>query len=111
MIVSTGKLAREDHWGYFNLDNRHGNGVVCCRILARFFNIPKGTAYWMEVSDTRQHGDWVGGEVRLLACGVVDWRVGEGKWHGFFFTAERFLRRHFKLTKKPKRLWCRLLYE
>ncbi len=112
MIVSTGRL-RMKLWfgGYADLENSGGNSVVCFAILGKFFNIPKGTAYWLEVSNTPQHGDWVMAEVVSRPHCAVMWRPTGGRWRGLYESGERFLLRHFKLSEKPTRLWCRLVYE
>ncbi len=110
MIVSTDKLQYMLVGGVYALANRHGKAIVCCAFLRGFIEIPDATAYWMEVSDTRKHGEWVSGEVWMCDEGLV-WRVGNRDWWGFYTPAARFLRHHFKLSDKPKRLWCRLLYE
>ncbi len=111
MIVSTGKLKRRSRSiGDSDLENNRNSLFACCRTLEDFFKIPLVPAYWMEVSDVRQRGEWVAGEV-MVTMGSVVWRVDGRTWGRLWSAADRFLRRHFKLTKKPTRLWCRLLYE
>lgn len=112
MIVSTGKL-RKKIWLTLggSLENSRGYLFVCCGKLKKFFNVPESGAYWLEVSDERQRGRWVVGEVKVAADGIVVWRVSGGHWGDMYWAAQRFLRRHFKLSEKPKRLWCRLVYE
>lgn len=107
MIVSTGKLRPS----YCHLENSHGKEFVCFSYLLTLFDIPSATAYWLEVSDRRQGGQWAGGLVKVDHGNEIVWRADGRDWKGLHYPAQRFLRRHFKLTTKPKRLWCRLMYE
>ena len=112
MIVSTGKL---HPWGGRHppdyLDNHQGFAFVCGNITRCFFEIPKSNSYWMEVSDKPQRGQWVEGEIKTDGGIHILWRADGGNWRPLCGSAEDFLRRHFKLSEKPTRLWCRLLYE
>lgn len=106
MIVSTGKLT----FDLGELQNSDGDAFACGHYLDKLFDIPRAKAYWFEVSDKPQRGEWIKATLTLESDGDVTWQA-EG-WYGWFYPpAIRFLRRHFKLSEKPKRLWCRLVYE
>lgn len=113
MIVSTSKLKSwQGLWPIVYLDDRTNTIFACGSELGAFFTIPRSEAYWIEVSNKPQRGEWVEGEVRVSDyTGQVQWRTDGGEWGVFHVLAQHFLRHHFKLSEKPKHLWCRLVYE
>ena len=111
MIVSTDKLQKQDSDLVRDDSDRW---FVCWGMLRKYFNTPPNPGrkvFWMEFSDKPQRGEWVKGEVKIDTAGFVVWRPVNEEWGGIYSAVEEFLRKHFRLTSRPKRLWCRLVYE